>query len=214
MRRLPPTIALTILILIAAGIAGADQEKAGAKAQSSTGFVWDACANIGVPVTFPSSGEALPHFGFSASFGAEIVYGPFIPARVQLSAFHVDNSRLSSDWSLFRAWSGLRFAALTGLYLTPRSSSSLRSGRIDTALLAGAAVSAASFSGTTLAYAYPSALLELRAEASSTSPLGFRASIPVELMFRGGSLTASVGLAVGMRFGLSRGAPGSKGAQR
>ena len=79
-------------------------------------------------------------------------------------------------------------------------------------LLAGGALTAADYTDTALAYAYPSLVLEPRlalffVSAGASAPIqGPWLALPVELMFRAGTYTLSPGLSLGWsyRLGVAR----------
>jgi hypothetical protein len=166
----------------------------------------DASASGLIPVTWASDSPTLSHLGFDALFGIEYDSPISIPLRLEVGYISVGPSLIAPTGELYRAWEGGRFALLSGYSFAPFSVGKL--GMLDVSLLAGAALTAADYTGTPLAYAYPSLVLEprlalklrtLRARAPVQGPW---LALPFELMFRAGNHTLSSGLSLGWSYGI------------
>jgi hypothetical protein len=153
----------------------------------------DARVSALAPLTWTASQPAQFQGAWDLGIGAELQYGTCIPLRLDAAAFSTLYSFVDSSGRLVRALSGTRFSLSTGC-IVPIERNSL-------GFLIGASLSAAQYQGTALLLAYPSALAELRFDMYPTSIVGFRASLPLELMFRGGTMTFAPGLRIGIRVG-------------
>jgi hypothetical protein len=153
------------------------------------------------PLTWGEASPLLAHGGFDALVGAECSTPFSVPIRLEAGYIGVERSRYSSSGELYRAWDGARFAFLSGYSFAP-----LRLGPDSTlgiSLLAGGALTAAEYSDTALAYAYPSVVFEPRAVYGLGKSLGDSGpylDLPIELMFRGGDYSLSFGLGLGWRY--------------
>jgi hypothetical protein len=172
-------------------------ELAATAAPLQEGFRIDASAAGSLPMTWYAGGPALSHLGWGAALGAEYELASWVPARCDLTLFGDSESAISAGGELYRGWTGFRIAAFTG-YRLP-ASEAFGSARMG--FLAGAAVTAANYGGTNLAFAYPSILVQARADFLSSADSALWVGIPVEYMFRGGYTTVSAGLLVGWRMG-------------
>ncbi|HOX32208.1 MAG TPA: hypothetical protein PLB91_07750 [Spirochaetales bacterium] len=181
---------------------------------SPGGFRFDLSAYAALPVTWYADGPALRHSGWGASAGAEYELEAWVPGRLELSYFGYAPSAISEGGELYRAWHGLRVAALAGYRFEPFEA--LWSSRLG--LLAGGALTAAGYTDTNLAFAYPSLLAELRLDLAAERESFLWIGLPFEYMFRGAFRTASLGLALGWRMGPVARAPSRpaprKGARR
>jgi hypothetical protein len=162
-----------------------------------------------LPVTWAAESPTLSHSGFDAVLGLEYDAANFIPLRLEFGYISASASRISTSGELYRGWSGLRFALLGGYTLGYWSPPGL--GELSADLLGGGALTAAAYSSTDLAYAYPSLLLEPRLElrlasrrargsAAQASAQGPWLALPIELMFRAGLRTLAPGLSLGWRY--------------
>ena len=164
---------------------------------SPGGFRFDLAAFTALPLTWYEDGPSLRHSGWGASAGAEYDLEDWVPGRLELSGFGYGPSAISEGGELYRAWHGLRVAALAGYRFEPIES--LWSSRLG--LLAGASLTAAGYTDTNLAFAYPSLLAELRLDLAAERDSFLWIGLPFEYMFRGAFRTASLGLALGWRMG-------------
>ena len=167
-------------------------------------FSTDFSASGFVPVTWASDSPTLSHLGLDIILGFEY-NSPFsVPLRLEAGYINVAHSRISPSGELYRGWEGGRFAALTGYAFAPYPVGKL--GDLHFSLLAGGALTAADYTGTALAYAYTSLVLEprlvltLRGLRSRNLEQGPWLALPVELMFRAGNHTLSPGLSLGWRY--------------
>jgi hypothetical protein len=187
------TTALFFILSLAATAAPAPQ-----------GFRMDLSASGSLPVTWYEGGPALAHSGGGFAVGAEYDLASWIPGRFELSYFGDGASAISASGELYRAWHGLRIAAYGGYRLPAfdlfHSSSPLLSLQ-RVSFLAGGALTAAGYSGTNLAFAYPSLLAEARLDIGMAAENSFWIGLPFEYMFRGAFSTASAGLVLGWRMG-------------
>jgi hypothetical protein len=156
------------------------------------------------PITWASDSPTLAHYGLSASAGLEYETPISVPLRLELGYVGVTSSAVASNGELYRGWSGMRIAFLSGYSFKPISIGGL--GSIKISALVGAAVTAASYNDTALAYVYPSVIVEPRAmlllNAIKASESGPYIAIPVELEFRSGNYTLAPGLCLGFRYAL------------
>ena len=165
----------------------------------------DVSASGLVPVTWASDSPTLSHLGFDALLGFEYVSPISIPLRLEVGYIGVGASRIAPTGELYRAWEGGRFALLSGYTFPPFPVGTL--GKLDFSLLAGGALTAADYTGTPLAYAYPSLVLEPRLALTLRSAHirgivhGPWLALPVELMYRAGNHTLSSGLSLGWSYG-------------
>ncbi len=170
----------------------------------ATQFSTDFSASGLVPVTWASDSPTLSHLGLDILFGFEYDSPFSVPLRLEAGYINVAHSRISPSGELYRGWEGGRFALLTGYTFAPFPVGKL--GDFNFSLLAGGALTAADYTGTALAYAYTSLILEprlvltLRGLRSRKMEQGPWLAIPVELMFRAGNHTLSPGLSLGWRY--------------
>jgi hypothetical protein len=161
--------------------------------------------------TFGSGGGALSYEATrpflaapTASLGAALSLrsGSWLLARVAASAFWVASSGFDNLLFSYRAFDGGRLALETGLSLP------LRELRFEA--LAGGAISAAEYSGTSLVTAFPSLLVEARLLLPLGSPLFPGAKIelglPLAYSWRSEAATIEAGLSLGLGLGLGRSA--------
>ena len=170
----------------------------------ATQFSTDFSASGLVPVTWASDSPTLSHLGLDILFGFEYASPISVPLRLEAGYINVTHSGISPSGELYRGWEGGRFALLTGYTFAPFPVGKL--GDFNFSLLAGGALTAADYTGTALAYAYTSLILEprlvltLRGLRSRKMEQGPWLAIPVELMFRAGNHTLSPGLSLGWRY--------------
>jgi hypothetical protein len=147
------------------------------------------------------------HFGFDALLGLEYDSPISVPLRLEAGYISVGHSRIAPTGELYRAWEGLRLGLLSGYSFPPSEAGKL--GTLGFSLLAGGAVTAADYTGSALAYAYPSLLLQprltltLRPVRAQDAAHGPWLALPFELMFRAGNHTLSSGLSLGWRYRLT-----------
>jgi hypothetical protein len=173
----------------------------GAQALKPTSFSVDFSAAALAPITWGETSPALSHWGFDALAGLEFDTPLSIPLRLEAGYIQVGRSAYSSSGELYRAWDGLRLAVLTGYSFRPLRI--ISSYEVNISVLAGGALTAAEYSGTALAYAYPSVLLKPRAVlpiGKSLGDTGPYLELPIELMFRDGYYSLAYGLALGWRY--------------
>jgi len=182
-------------VLLALSLACAGAQAAGAELSI------DVSAGGLLPVTWASDGPALAHRGFDALVGLEYDSAISIPFRLEAGYIRASASYISPSGELYRGWEGLRLSFLTGYDIQPYSIG--RTGDLQIGILVGGAITAADFSGTALAYAYPSLIAEprirMRLGSISHPSSGPWAALPVELMFRAGIYSLTPGLSLGWR---------------
>jgi hypothetical protein len=153
-----------------------------------------------VPYTWAEGSPTLPHYGFEATLGLEYDTPISIPIRLEIGYIRVGHSQIAPTGELYRAWDGARFALLGGYSFAPIELRKL--GKLEIGILGGGALTAAEYSYTPLAYAYPSLILEPRLALE----LGICGkpwlALPAELMFRAGNHTIAPGLSIGWLFPL------------
>jgi hypothetical protein len=106
------------------------------------------------PLTWYEGGPSLMQLGAGGLAGLEYDLASWVPARFEFSLFGLRPSAISSGGELYRGWQGFRIAAYSGYRFAPIAS--VADGRAG--LLAGGAITAAGYSDTNLAFAYPSLL--------------------------------------------------------
>ena len=157
-----------------------------------------------VPVTWASDSPTLSHLGLDILFGFEYASPISVPLRLEAGYINVTHSGISPSGELYRGWEGGRFALLSGYSFAPFPVGTL--GNLGFSLLAGGALTAADYTGTALAYAYPSFILEprlaltFRGLRSRNLEQGPWLALPIELMFRSGNHTLSPGLSLGWSY--------------
>lgn len=182
---------------------------ASAAAQAQTGIHElnvDVAASGLLPFTWASDSPSLVHAGYEAKLGLEYDSPISVPFRFEAGYLSATASRISSSGELYRGWDGLRLALLGGYTFDPIRVSGI--GELSVSLLGGAAMTAAAYAGTSLAFAYPSIVLEPRlalnflAGRSRNIVHGPLLSLPIELMYRAGTHTLAPGLNLGWRYRL------------
>jgi hypothetical protein len=169
-------------------------------------FAADFSASGLVPVSWASDSPTLSHLGFDANIGLEYDSPISVLLRLEAGYIGISASRIAPTGELYRAWEGARFALLTGYLSDPVEVGKL--GRLAVSLLGGGALTAADYTDTALAYAYPSIVLEprlalvLKGAGASAPVQGPWLAVPVELMFRAGTYTLSPGLSLGWSYRL------------
>jgi hypothetical protein len=165
------------------------------KAESS--FNIDFSASGLLPVTWAQDSPTLPAYGLGLQLGLEYDSTLSVPFRIELGYIAVEHSQISSSGELYRAWDGARFALFCGYNFRTIALGDF--GKIRISLLVGGALTAAEYSSTALAYAYPSLILEPRAVlgVGETAASGPWLAIPIELMFRAGNHTIAPGASIG-----------------
>jgi hypothetical protein len=195
---MPRRACVVALILFTLSFAGAQA--------SIHEFYVDALVGGALPVSWASESPTLSHLGFDAlaAFEYDAPFG--VPLRIELGYLGVSASRISSSGELYRAWQGGRVALLSGYIIDQFSLGQLGQARIS--LLAGGALTAADYTDTALAFAYPSIVLEprialiLRGARAKGIVTGPSLSLPIELMFRAGTYSLAPGLSLGWRYRL------------
>jgi hypothetical protein len=189
--RLRSTLALLCLATI---LAGAETPNSGIKNRHPL-FSVDISASGLMPYTWAEGSPTLPHYGIEASLGLECATPISVPLRLEVGYIRVGHSRIAPTGELYRAWDGARFALLGGYTFAPIDIRKL--GKLEISALGGGALTAAEYTYTPLAYAYPSIILEARAALE----LGLSGkpwlALPVELMFRAGNHSIAPGLSLG-----------------
>jgi hypothetical protein len=126
--------------------------------------------------------------------------GSWLIARASATAFWVASSGFDNQLFSYRAFDGGRFALETGFSLP------LRDLRLEA--LAGAAISATEYSGTSLVAAFPSILAEARILFPLGSPLFPNArlelGLPLAYSWRSEAATIEAGLRLGVSVKLGR----------
>ncbi len=167
-------------------------------------FNVDLAASGLLPVTWASDSPALVHLGFDLKFGLEYDSAISVPVRLEIGYIRSSASRVSRLGELYKAWEGLRVDLLSGYDFAPRPIG--RWGSLVFGILGGGAITAADYSSTALAYAYPSLILEprvaLNQRVGKGSAQGPWLAAPMELMFRAGTRTLAPGLGLGWRYRL------------
>jgi hypothetical protein len=156
-----------------------------------------------MPYTWAEDGPTLSHLGMEATFGLEYrIIGRF-PIRLEAGYIGVKPSVIANTGELYRGWSGGRFALLAGYEFSSIPIAICRGYRLAPAILAGGALTAAVYSNTYLAYAYPSLIVEPRLGCEFFGGSGLVLSLPLEYMYRAGcySLSPGLGLAWYYRLG-------------
>jgi hypothetical protein len=153
-------------------------------------------------VTWAEDSPTLTQLGLDLIAGLEYTTPISVPIRLEVGYIGFASSSISSDGELYRAWQGARFAFLMGYSFAPLSIEGL--GKVKLALLAGGAVTAAEYTDTALAYAYPSIVFEPRALLALDSIFGWDTgpyiTLPTELMFRAGNYSLAPGVGLGFRY--------------
>lgn len=195
---------IPILVLAcAASLAGAQASLPSLKSQKFvTPLSVDFSASGLDPVTWAEDSPTLTHLGLAITGGLEYSTPISVPIRLEVGYIGVTSSSIASSGESYRAWDGARFALLMGYNFAPLSIEGL--GKLKLSLLAGGALTAAEYTGTALAYAYPSIVFEPRALLALGGIYGGDSgpylAIPAELMFRAGSHTVAPGVALGFRY--------------
>lgn len=170
--------------------------------RAATPFSVDFTAEGIDAATWAQDSPTLTQLGLSLAGGLEYTTPISVPIRLEVGYIGVSTSSIASDGELYRAWDGARFALLMGYTFAPLSLEGL--GKLKMSLLAGGALTAAEYTHTALAYAYPSIVLEPRALLALNGIFGADSgpylTLPVELMFRAGNHTLAPGLGLGFRY--------------
>jgi len=159
-----------------------------------------------LPVTWATDSPTLAHLGFDALLGLEYDLPISVPIRFEAGYLRASASRISPSGELYRGWEGLRLALLSGYNFEPSQLGAL--GNLYISILGGGAITAADYTDTALAYAYPSIILEPRLYLSLRSAQyrmmvqGPSLAAPIELMFRAGTRTLAPALSFGWRYRL------------
>jgi len=189
---------LLLLFGLSSGFAGAQGRV--------NSFDADFSASGLLPVSWATDSPTLSHLGFDAIVGLEYDSSISIPLRLEAGYIRISASRIAPTGELYRAWEGARFALLSGYLFAPIPVGKLA--QLTASLLAGGGLTAADFTDTALAYAYPSLILEPRlalfimGAGASTPVQGPWLALPIELMFRAGTYTLSPGLSLGWSYRL------------
>jgi hypothetical protein len=192
---------VTAVVLLALASASIFAQNSSAKGLSA-----DLAATGLVPISSARETPTLSHLGFDTLLGLEYVLPQSVALRVEVGYLLASASRISPSGELYRGWSGIRIAFLGGYSIDSLAQYPFGSLGVD--LLAGAAATAANYTGTALAFAYPSALVEARAFLTLRDPSkrgivqGPWAALPLELMFRAASFSLAPGLSLGWRYRL------------
>ena len=163
----------------------------------SAGVRMDLSLGGAVPLSWYDGGPTLAQLGWSAGAGLEYDLQSWIPFRFEMAGFGETASSISTGGELYKGWNGLRFAAYAG-YRSP-SVRFLGGSRFD--ILGGGALTAAGYSDTNLAFAYPSLLLVARADLRPGAGNGLVIGLPLEYMFRGELSTFAAGAFLAWRMG-------------
>ena len=165
--------------------------------KSDSSFNIDFSASGLIPVTWAQDSPTLPAYGLVLQLGFEYDSTLSMPFRIELGYIAVGHSQISSSGELYRAWDGARLAFLCGYNFCAIALGDF--GKVRISLLGGGALTAAEYSSTALAYAYPSLILEPRAVlgVGETAASGPWLAIPIELMFRAGNHTVAPGVSIG-----------------
>ena len=154
-----------------------------------------------LPVSWAPDSPTLSHLGYAFQAGLEYDAAFSVPFRLEAGYLSVSHSRIAPSGELYRAWEGRRFAFLSGYVFAPFNLRKI--GVLELSALGGGAITAADYTGTALAYAYPSVVLEPRAELdlgaarAAAGAMGPWLAFPLELMFRAGTHSFSAGLSLG-----------------
>jgi hypothetical protein len=143
-------------------------------------------ASASLPITWAAENPALMHRGCGLGGGAELDIGRIIALRLGADYFWFSASTVSPEGVLYRAWEGLRFSLESGYRFT-------LSGMTINAL-AGAALSASYYSGTSLVFAYPSLRVGAELDLQFLKHGAIRFGLPLEVMFRGAYTSFAAGL--------------------
>jgi hypothetical protein len=186
-------------LCIAGGLTWAELPRAETESGDSR-FSVDLSASGLLPFTWAQDSPTLPHLGVDALLGLEYATPISVPIRLELGYILVAHSRIAPTGELYRAWDGARFALLAGYSFSPIEFG--KRGWLSLSLLGGGALTAAEYSGTPLAYAYPSLIVEPRAVLELGRGVAGRPylALPTELMFRAGNHTIAFGLGLGWRY--------------
>lgn len=197
--RLIPVIALAC----AASFAGAETSLPSfSKTKELSPLSVDLSGSGLMPYTWATDSPTLSHWGLGINAALEYSTDFSVPIRLELGYIGVQASAVASDGESYKAWDGMRFALLSGYDFAPIALSNL--GELRLSALAGGAITAAEYTGTPLAYAYPSLLVEprlvLALKSLGVADSGPFLQIPVELQFRAGNYSLAPGLSLGFRY--------------
>jgi hypothetical protein len=197
------SISLALLLSAASLCAGAQASLPSVSSRkTATPLSVDASAYGLMPYSMATDSPVLGHWGYGVDAGIEYETVISVPFRLELSYFDISRSSVASTGELYKAWDGLKIALLSGYSFPPIALGD--SMALVFSLLGGGAITAAEYSDTANAYAYPSIIMEARALlAFGAMPLqdsGPWIAIPAEFMFRAGNYTLSPGLSLGWRY--------------
>lgn len=146
----------------------------------------------GLPLTTQEGYGTLPHGSFAVTLAGEWANGALILPRLELGWTTVSPSCPDASLSLYRGWEAWGGSLLGGwrTWIAPR---------LELALLAGGGLSVARYAKTPIVFAYPRAILEARLFLDAGLD-GFRpeARLPVEILFRGDTVTLVPSLALAL----------------
>lgn len=166
----------------------------------------DAFGGAALAPSFGADQGLLWAAGGGGGLGLELLKPSWIPFRAQLDWFGVGASTWDPSLFRYRAFSGFRMAALSGLRLD------LKGPELD--LLAGLGASAVGYTGISEATAYLSILAEARLLVPLRLPFlgkaALVAALPLEYMFRGDARTIGAGLDLGLAFLLPQAKAGTQ----
>jgi hypothetical protein len=171
-------------------------------------FRLDLSASLSAPQSWHDSEPTRQHTGYDLRVGLEYRSPISIPILLEYGYLKISASTIDRSGSLFRGWDGNRLAILSGYSFEPFPLQGLGSASVD--LLAGAAITAAAYTGTALAFAYPSILFEPRMLVKMKTKKirvvygGPFVALPIELMFREDSYTLSPSLSLGWSLALGK----------
>jgi len=143
-------------------------------------------ASASLPITWATENPALTHLGLGLGGGAELDIGRCIALRLGADYLWIGASSVSPEGILYRAWEGLRFSLQAGYTFSV--------GDLTISALAGGALSAAYYSGTSLVFAYPSVLAGAELNLQVWKHSAVRFGLPIEVMFRGTYTSFAAGL--------------------
>jgi len=190
MRRGTSILAIALLALTLPCLAEAPASRQAGAALSGR---FDASVAGGAALSDDPDRSLLAAPALSFGLGSELLWGAWVPLRLEWRLFSVSPSAMDDYLFSYRGFWGHRFSAETG--------ARLRLDRLEMELLGGAAVSASKYADTSLVSAYLSALAELRAlyplRVKSMPGLKLTAGLPFECMLRGSTRTYSLGLSLG-----------------
>lgn len=162
----------------------------------------DARISAAAALSYDEDRGLLPAPAISLEGGLELILWKRLPLRAQVAWSQIFGSAMNANLECFRAVEGVSLGLKTG-FLAPM-------GRLELGILAGAALSARRYSGTSLVTADFSLLAEPRLSIPLTRPAGGSSlilALPMEYAFRAATRTFSAGLSLGTSLDLGRAAP-------